>query len=175
MTKATLFDVFRTSSLNDPSASRKDAFELFLIEIKREPKLIRALAEDYFYRMAAQWEPQKVGKSFTLAATPATQRRVEMTVERRRESAERTQKAVADLKVRIRAVVMLDLVMPNGKMLRHCTGAEMAKFGGMFTEVSRHLKPTQVVDKHLNERDLQEIRSRFLGTRRQDAEYRPSA
>lgn len=175
MSKTTLFDVFRTSSLNDPTASRKQAFELFLDEVKGDPRLVRALAEDYFYRMAAQWEPQKVGKSFMLAATPATKRRAEMSAERREESAARVNKSVADLKVRIKAVIMLDLVMPNGKKLRHCTGAEVAKFGGMFTEIARHIKPTQVIDKHFNERDLQEIKLRYIGTRRQEIERRANA
>jgi hypothetical protein len=62
--------------------------------------------------------------------------------------AERTEKAAkldAVYKERVVEMVMLDLFMPNGEMLRDCTFKEVAKFGGNFTKLSRMGKPTQRV------------------------------
>lgn len=52
--------------------------------------------------------------------------------------------------------------MPNGKALRHATGAECASAGGFYAEIGKHLKATQVVDKHMSEANLQDIRARYF-------------
>lgn len=169
--KVTLFDAFRHAMLADPKTSRKEAFKHFLETVQSDPRYLENLAEDYFYRMAAQWEPQKIGKegSFSLVGTPATKRRAELSAEKRAESGERVAKGHEELKAKVRAIILLDLTLPNGKRLRDATGAECAKAGGFYTEVARHLKPTQVVDKHFNEKDLRDIQSRYEGGRRRES------
>lgn len=168
--KVNLFDAFRNAMLADPKASRKEAFKHFLETVHSNQVYVDALAEDYFYRMAAQWEPEKIGKgSYSLVGTPATKARVERAIEKRTESAQRVEKARDEIKAKIREVLLLDLTLPNGKRLRDATGAECAKAGGFYTEVARHLKPTQVVDKHMNERDLREVWSRYSGDKRRGA------
>jgi hypothetical protein len=164
--RVNLFDAFRSAMLSNPNASRKEAFEHFLETVKSSPAYLDALASDYFHRMEAQWKTEQVGKSVSLVATPATQRRAEISAERRAESVARAAKADDEVKVRFRAILLLDLTLPNGKRLRDATGAECAKAGGFYTEVSRHLKPTQVVDKHLNEAELRNIQTRFEGGKR---------
>jgi hypothetical protein len=163
--KINLFDAFRNAMLADPKASRKEAFKHFLETVRSNPSYIDALAEDYFYRMASSWEPQKIGKD-SYSGTPATNARVERSAEKRAEGVQRVAKATDELKARIRQVLLLDLTLPNGKRLRDATGAECAKAGGFYTEVARHLKPTQVVDKHMNEKDLRDVWSRYEGGRK---------
>lgn len=168
--KISLFDTFKNAMLNDPKASRKEAFAHFLDSVRANPAMVDALAEDYFYRMAAQWEPQKTGKnSYSLVGTPATNRRAEVSAERRADNAARMATATADMKSRLRNIILLDIMLPSGKKLRHSTGAECAKAGGFYTEVSRHLKPTEVVDKNLSEADLRNIQSRYEGSKRRPA------
>jgi hypothetical protein len=36
-------------------------------------------------------------------------------------------------------LIMLDLIMPNGKRMRYCTGAEMEKFGNAFLKIAERL------------------------------------
>lgn len=95
-------------------------------------------------------------------ATVTPEEEIERRREVRRESEARTALAYASLKTAIRDVLLLDLELPNGKLLRHATGAECAKAGGFYSEIARHIKPTQVVDKHLTEDKLRDIRARFF-------------
>lgn len=157
MTKP-LFDVFREAMERKPGASRKEALDYFVARMKAEPVYLEELAVDYFGRMAAAWtvRDEKQGYSFG--------RTVDLKVvrERRAKSAARAAAAYTDLKAKVRAVVLLDLMLPNGKALRHATGAECEKAGGFYAAVAKHLKPTQVVDRHLTEANLQDIRARFF-------------
>lgn len=166
--KVHIFDVFRNAMMNDPDGSRDDQFNAFLEEVKENPKYIKALAEDYFYRMYAQWKVDKEGKSHTLAATPATERRAELSAEKRKERAEQvTQKAV-EIANQVRRIVLLDLPMPNGKKLRDCTFSEVGKFGNWMSELATHGKPTQVISHRLNEKEVQNIYSRYETAKRRN-------
>lgn len=67
-----------------------------------------------------------------------------------------------EVKTSIRNFLLLDLIMPNGKAARHNTGAELARAGSFWTEVSKKLKPTQVLDRHMTEDQLKDIRARYF-------------
>lgn len=161
--RTNLFGAFRKAMMNNPDASRKEAFELFLESMRSDPAYLHDLALNYFDNMVGQWKVDRIGKSHSLVATSAAHRRAEVSAERRTESVARIAKATDELKSRLRAIILLDMTLPNGKKLRDATGAECAKAGGFYTEVSRHLKPTQVVDKHLSEAELRNIQTRFAG------------
>lgn len=156
--KTNLFDVFRNAMLSSPHASRKEAFSSFLETVKSDPAYLDVLADNYFHSMAGRWKVDQVGKSRSLISTRTSADRAD--------SAARASEAHTDLKARVRAVILLDLTLPDGKRLRDATGAECVKAGGFYTEVARHIKPTQVVDKHLSEADLRSIASRFESSKR---------
>lgn len=160
--KINLFDAFDRAMKSAPDGSRKEQFETFLEMVRSNPAYLEAFATEYFDRMAAQWKIQQIGKSHSLVGTSA--------IERRAENTARVEKAHGELKARVRTILLLDLTLPSGKKLRDSTGAECAKAGGFYTEVSRHLKPTQVVTKHLKEEDLRSIQSRYEGGKRRSAE-----
>lgn len=63
---------------------------------------------------------------------------------------------------RLRAVIIGELIMPNGKQVAACTGTEMTVFGDFGTEVGRIAK-RKVVGKVLNEQALVEIWTRVKG------------
>lgn len=159
--KPNLFDAFLNAMKRNPESSRKEAFDAFLEVVRSDPAYLVALADDYFYRMEAQWRMQHDAKtgSHSVVATPAKQRRADIAA-----SKELVAVTKEKLAATIRPFIWLEMEMPNGKKLRHCTGAELAKFGGAFLEMSKQLKPNQVVDKHLGEQDLRNIASRFTGS-----------
>lgn len=176
--KMSLFDAFKNAMMNNPKGSRKEAFDHFLETVKSDPRYLAALAEDYFYRQTQNWDLDQNRLGSSLVATPAQRKRAEVSAAQRAASAARVAKATDEIKARIRKVIMLDLTLPNGKKLRDCTGAECAKAGGFYTEVSKHIKATEIVDKHLSERNLQDLYSRFSSkpaSRRSTAELRASA
>jgi hypothetical protein len=178
-----LFDVFRDAMMRKPTGTRKEALDHFLGKVKADPAYLDELALDYFERMSSSWAAREAPQGFTFGRTPESEQRIERTrqtretnagltvvageeIDRRRkaraESAARSAGALADLKARIRDVVLLDLILPNGKALRDATGADCAKAGGFYAAVAKHLKPTQVVDKHLSEANLQDIKARYF-------------
>jgi hypothetical protein len=85
------------------------------------------------------------------------------------EAAARTTIAFNEMKAKLRSVVLLDLLLPNGKALRNATGAECAKAGGFFADVAKAIKPSQVVDRQLSEGDLQNILARHYQKNKKDA------
>lgn len=191
MTKP-LFDVFRESMLNNPDGSRKEVQDHFLAVMESDPGYLKMLALDYFERMAAVHFVRKDRLGHSFARTDVSQERndrireslvsrsaapvadaaistpatvvgdIEAARRKREEASARTASAFAEMKEKVRNIILLDLVLPNGKQLRHATGSECKKAGGFFTAVSNHLKPSQVVDKHLSEADLQNVRARFF-------------
>lgn len=161
MTKP-LFEVFRDALMRKPEGSRKEALDYFRKKMSADPAYLEMLARDYFERMSATYVARKVEHGFVFGRTDAAEARGEAIRRGRAESAARSPAMLAALQAKVCEVLLLDLVMPNGKKLRDSTGADCARAGGFYAEVSKHIKPTQVVDKHLTEANLQDIRSRYF-------------
>jgi hypothetical protein len=69
-----------------------------------------------------------------------------------------TEEEVAAEAERVRNIILLDLVEPNGKKLRDCTGAECRAFGGWRIKIADRIGDRGVVGKKLSEQDLRNIR-----------------
>lgn len=169
MTKS-LFDAFRLAMLSAGPDSRKAAEDSFLAAMRADPRYLELLARDYFERMAAKWTVQEHRPgSLTFvpihtdeAAEAKTKvDRPALTPQSRAEALARSVAAIGGLKARLRAVILLDLTLPDGKKLREATGAECTRAGGFFAAVAKSIKPTEVVDRKLTEADLQNIRARY--------------
>jgi hypothetical protein len=58
---------------------------------------------------------------------------------------------------KVAAIVLLDLMMPNQRALRDCTGAECAGFGGWFAAIARRVASDEFVGDVLDEAQLQHL------------------
>lgn len=76
----------------------------------------------------------------------------------RTDAASSAQAQVDAVKQRIVDMVLLDLVLPNGKVLREATGAECTRAGGWFAAIAKKVKPRQIVGSVLTEEQLQALR-----------------
>ena len=54
-------------------------------------------------------------------------------------------------------IVLLNLVLPSGKMLKDSTGAECAGAGGWYTKIASRVAPDEVVGNVLSEEQLRKI------------------
>ena len=63
---------------------------------------------------------------------------------------------VRELAERVRQTVLLDLIMPNDKKLRDCTGTECGKFSSAFARL-KDVVGRRVVGKVLSEEDVRNI------------------
>lgn len=56
-----------------------------------------------------------------------------------------------------RQLVLLDLMMPNEKLMRDCTGSEMAKFGNRYQQIAAKVGKTKIVGDVLSEDHVREM------------------
>lgn len=169
MTKP-LFDAFRQTMLNYPSASRKEQMDAFIEAMASDPRNLALLAADYFERMSAVWTVKEHRISQSVERTAVSDDKVtRMALARKsREDAKARNSAAAEaLTIGIRNLLLLDLIMPSGKRLREATGAECTRAGGFYAEIAKRIKPTQTVDRNLTEGDLQNIKARFYQQNRE--------
>jgi hypothetical protein len=90
------------------------------------------------------------------ALTPSTKsahETREAAQQRRADSASSVQRIVAQ----VREVVLLDMVTPNGKKLRHLTGRECKEIGGWFGKIATKVKAAQKVGSALSEMQIRKL------------------
>ena len=81
---------------------------------------------------------------------------------RRTEQVARTAQQVEAGAAQFRKLILLSLVMPNGKPLGDCTGAECRSFEGWLSQLATLVPPNQKVADVLTEEKLQELWNRTL-------------
>lgn len=149
--------------LNEPhiseSAAKEEMWESLQSDAQR---YFRLLFDNWFNTNWQRYEPKieevvtqrpgkepVVGHSITVVRTTHRASRAEMAPKR---------KIVAKkVLAKVAHVVLMNLPMPNGKLLRDCTGAECSRFGGWLAAIGKVIKPTQKVGANLSETDLQNI------------------
>lgn len=124
----------------NPSADRKTLFEKFRDLIRGEDDYQRAVDWYFFVNM------------HDYLVTNRNKRQVAP------RDAARERQQIDEIKQRVVNMVLLDLVLPNGKRLRECTFAEVAKAGGWFAKIAKKGKPNQIVGKVLTEEQLRAIK-----------------
>jgi len=72
-------------------------------------------------------------------------------------SREERDASVAQIKREAKEILILDLIMPNGKPLRVCTGAYGRQCGGGIGRVAKAVKPMQIIGQVLNDEQAQRL------------------
>lgn len=75
----------------------------------------------------------------------------------RRESAKLDERVKQAIKTAAVRMVLMDLVLPNGKELRDCNAKDCKKAGGWLAKVASKLKPGQLVGQALSEKELRSL------------------
>lgn len=141
---STLVDLIRAKPTL-PEAKQKAAF---LKAIRDDEELLEALIYE--------WLSIKYSTAYRIAVPPS---REEVRASRSDGVAQR-ERAVAAIKVRAIQMVLLDMVLPNGKPLRDCTGKDCAKAGGWLSKIAGAIKPTDKVGAALNEEQVRKFYGR---------------
>lgn len=122
-----------------PEAGRKERFEQFLADLSEAGEEYRRAVAWYFFVNMHDY--------LTTSRNHA-------------DPVQRAQARVQQREVveRIKAqIVLLDLTMVNGKAMRDCTGAEMAKFGNRFQKIAERVGKTKTVGSVLSEDQVKTI------------------
>jgi hypothetical protein len=124
-----------------PDASREELEELYLAKTEMVPALVEeALRRAFDNDMDQIQKPPRRRPRPSAADVEAAKAAVHETVER------------------IKEVVLLDLVQPNGKKLRDCTGADVRAFEAQmpswFKAIAAKVKPEEIVGEVLSEAEV---------------------
>lgn len=126
-----------------PDESREELEARYLAKTEMVPKLIEEALRRAFDN---DW------KEIQKSTKPRSPRPV---------ASEIPAEVVAATVERIKAIVLLDLVQPNGKKLRDCTGADIRAFEAQmpswFKAIAAKVKPDQIVGKVLTEDDVWKV------------------
>lgn len=163
--KVNLFDLFRDSMMGKRKASVREQLDDFLVRVRADPRCLDALAEVYFYSQLRSWTVDETEHGATLIGTPEQKQRSERSKYRKEKSAAKTASVKDAMKSEIRRVILLDVTLPNGKLLRKSTFGDCAKAGGWLTAVSLKGNGNELVTKNLTEAQLQDIWSRYVSDR----------
>lgn len=108
--------------------------------------------EDFLEALIDEWQGLRYTTALQ-AAKPPTISDIKTKAEKRKKAREQLASATEQAKWLI-GQRLLDLVMPNGKQLRHCTGAECVRFGGLYTRIGERVGAAGLVGKVLSEDEL---------------------
>lgn len=124
---------------NNPSGTRKEQFEQFRASLQESGDEYQRAVDWYFFVNMQSYLTGTRHRADPVVRQAAVQQRAEM---------------VEHIKAQI---VVLDLTMPNGKPMKDCTGAEMAKFGNRYQKIAERVGKTKTVGSILNEEQVRGI------------------
>lgn len=125
----------------DPTADQDRLFGQWWKKIRGDDEQIEAVARHSFTNMLT-----------------AIERGSRKPKQRTAEDMEQERRAIGALVNLVKNVVLMDIVLPNGKKLRDCTFAECSAAGGWFKLVATKGKPSELVGKVLSEEQLRLVR-----------------
>lgn len=126
---------------DDPTADNERLFRKWLVEVRGDDEYLTAALRHTFTNMVSALDRDRRAKSPYKAAMAAML----------------PQEIARGIKDQVAAVILLNLTLPSGKLLRDATFKECYEAGGWFIKVSRAGKPSDVVGKALSEEDLRAL------------------
>jgi len=152
-------DLLRRVIDDNPGSDRVSLFRLFVDKLKEEDDgdhmetIIEYWFANNYHSLIAARSGAAANQSGRAAATAERDRWVAGTTEKLRER-------IAEEA----SIVLLDMLMPNGKHLAECTGEECAalasQLGNWLRKVARRVKPEETVGATLTEADLRKLYDR---------------
>lgn len=124
---------------SNPELSKDDLFSAFCDELKEDENYQRAVDWYFFINMY-----EYLNTSRNRKPNPAS----------RAAAKEEADAMVESIKIKI---ALLDLPMANGKAMRDCTGAEMAKFGNRYQRIAEKVGKAKLVGSVLSEDQVKAI------------------
>jgi hypothetical protein len=145
--------------------NKENPLGLFISVIRDEPKSdqtthrrhIRGLLlspgyEEFLDAVIDEWLRIKYSTAYR-AAVPPTTKEIKERAERRKVLNLQEEKAVRKAKALI-GERLFNLMMPNGKPLHQCTGAECIKFGSYYAKIGKAAGPDKVVGDVMSADDI---------------------
>jgi len=128
----------------NPKLSDKQLRQLFWAEIRDDDDLLEAITSEWFVTA------RSAARSRVVSPVVRERRKVET-----KQLKDKTKAALVAGVRKVARIMLLDMVMPNGKKLAELTGTECAALGpqmnGFLTKVAARVKPNQKVGAVMSE------------------------
>jgi len=143
----------------------KELRETAWIEFSLTGKHARALFDYWFDHNAhrIEYEPENDGNGPVVTPKPARLNPVTRPPKSDEQKKDDEDK-IAETVQKLKTLVLMDLIMPNGKRLRECTGSELVGFGGWLADVGKIVlkKGTRTkAGTAATEKDIQAVLKRY--------------
>jgi hypothetical protein len=154
--------LFRRLREENPRASKAALQALFMTEYLRDDDLMEAAGIRVFGNDWSSWHGQQDEDAEPQSQPRSVPARQQQDV-RQRQSApvvprpRRDPAVAAALVASIRTTILLDLLMPNGKRLRDCTGTECSQAGGWLVQVGTRIGSDGIVGERMSEAELRDL------------------
>lgn len=140
---------------DNPGSDRVGLFRLFIEKLKEEDD------GDYMETIIEYWFANNYHSLITARSAADEPERRNAAIAERELLVAGTAEKLRDKIAEQAAVALLDLMMPNGKLLSACNGEECAKLGSKIgswlQKVARRVKPGEIVGDVLTEEDLRAL------------------
>ena len=124
-------------------------------ELPGAPKPEQFRLFEYLLELNPQCQPQVNQHYFT-----AIERDLRRTRSKADHDAVRTASSIivrAEADKMVREIILLNLLMPNGKPMRDCTGMEMGGFGRAYTKIAEKVGPDRRVGDVISEEQVRKL------------------
>jgi hypothetical protein len=135
-------------------AEHPDLSHSRLLKLFRE-RLQEPDGEDYIDVIVEYWFTNNIR---SIRPAMSDEQRAERKNARKRTVAALATKVKAKIEARAK-IVLLDMLMPNGKPLRDCSKADCKLSGGWLTRLADRMRPNELVGDRTSEEELQKLYS----------------
>lgn len=134
-----------------PGRSKDGMCNLFELAILRHPQKDQLIHTMIVYWHSNAWNSLMDDRSKVTALRITDPKKVAA-------KAKAVVEAVVEAKAR---QLLLDVVTPNGKPLKECSGKELTHMGSWMSKIGAAIKPNQIVGKVLNEAQVRRLSGRL--------------
>lgn len=139
-------EVLRGVMKQSPRASEKEIHDAVKVALFEDRRYLEALYEYWFVGNYRAFEVHSSDHSVSVVAREqALRRRAGM------------REHISKRHVAFVHGVLMDTELSCGKLLRDATGSDLDKETGFLAEVRKHVKPSQIVGRHLTEQQLDNL------------------
>lgn len=141
---------------------RERIFEVFREKVmpRCEPKCQMRNTE-HFEVLLEYWFTNNYNSLLAFFAQPGAPSRQQRAVAKHAAKKKRTEQIKTAAVEAVAQIVLLDLMLPNGKALRECTGLECRqlgrKVGSWLVRIADQIKPDQIVGNVLKEEEVRKL------------------
>jgi hypothetical protein len=142
--------LLKTTILANKNASNTELRELYWKEVEDDKNHLRAIVESFLdNNMRSMMMPVPAARSPAKSSNGASVAKTEAVAKIKQKLQERVNYEAK--------IALLELVMPNNKVLGDCTGPECKKFGGWFANLAKRVPRNKTVAQTLSEEQVRKL------------------